>query len=216
MTDVPPPAKLRRAQAERTETMRRRLLDAAVAVLKSRGLAGFRTAEVVMMAGVSKGALLHHFPTKVSLIAAAFEWLREGTDVSASHFRKRETLAEVIADLVAESRAFFTGESFSVSLDVAISAARTPELRDAIFDTVRGFRQRTEALWIERLASFGVSHEKAADAVMLVNAALRGSAVRSTWDADRSLLGRVERITADMVTDYLTRSAASAAATARG
>ncbi|MGE0773873.1 MAG: TetR/AcrR family transcriptional regulator [Sphingomonadaceae bacterium] len=208
MKDGSPPVKIRRAQAERSETMKRRLLDAAVAVLKDRGLAGFRTADVVAMAGVSKGALLHHFPTKVSLIAAAFEWLREGTDESAQYFRKRATIEEVIGDLIAESRAFFFGESFPVSLDVAISAARTPELRDAIFKSVRGLRQRTEALWIEQLASFGVSHERAANAILLVNAAFRGSAVRALWETDRSVRGRLERVTTDMVTDYLTKPAA--------
>src|SRR3546814_19656090 len=88
MTASLKPSKTRRAQAERSETMQRRLLDAAVAVLKRRGLAGFRTAEVVAMAGVSKGALLHHFTTTVSLIAAAFDWLREGTDESARYFHK--------------------------------------------------------------------------------------------------------------------------------
>lgn len=187
--------------------MQRRLLDAAVAVLKRRGLAGFRTAEVVAMAGVSKGALLHHFPTKVSLIAAAFEWLREGTDESARYFHTRETLVDVIGDLIAESRTFFSGESFPVSLDVAISAARTPELRDAIFDTVRGIRQRTEALWIEQLSAFGISHERAADAVLLVNAAFRGSAVRTFWEPDRSVFDRVARVTAEMVADYLMKPA---------
>lgn len=207
MKDVSPPVKIRRAQAERSETMQRRLLDAAVAVLKDRGLAGFRTADVVAMAGVSKGALLHHFPTKISLIAAAFEWLREGTDESAQYFHKRATIEEVIGDLIAESRAFFFGESFPVSLDVAISAARTPELRDAIFDSVRGLRQRTESLWIEQLASFGVSHERAANAILLVNAAFRGSAVRAFWETDRSVRGRLERVATDMVTDYLTKPA---------
>lgn len=185
--------------------MRRRLLDAAVTVLKDRGLAQFRTADVVSMAGVSKGALLHHFPTKVSLIAAAFGWLRAGTDVSTRHFHPRESLAEVIADMIAESRAFFSGDSFAVTLDIAVSAARTPELKNAIFDSVRGFRQRTEAQWIERLSSFGVPYQRAADAVLVVNSIFRGSAVRSTWEADRSFLGDLERIAAEMVADYLAK-----------
>lgn len=190
--------------------MQRRLLDAAVTVLKERGLAQFRTADVVAMAGVSKGALLHHFPTKVNLIAAAFEWLRTGTDVSTRHFHPRETLAEVIGDLIAESRAFFAGETFSVTLDIAISASRTPELKTAIFDSVRGFRQRTEALWIERLASYGVSRQRAADAVLMVNSIFRGSAVRSTWETNRSFLVEMERIAAAMVTEYLARPDAAA------
>lgn len=206
MKDVSPPVKVRRAQAERSETMQRRLLDAAVAVLKDRGLAQFRTADVVEMAGVSKGALLHHFPTKVSLIAAAFEWLRAGTDESAQYFHKRATLEEVVGDLIAESRAFFFGESFSVSLDVAISAARTPELRNDIFNSVRGLRQRTEALWIEQLATFGVSYERAADAILLVNASFRGSAVRAFWETDASVRSRLEKVTIEMVIDYLKKS----------
>lgn len=185
--------------------MRGRLLDAAVKVLKERGLAQFRTADVIAIAGVSKGALLHHFPTKVSLVAAAFEWLRVGTDVSTRHFRERETLAEVIGDLIAEARAFFSGESFAVTLDVAVSAARAPELKQAIFDSVRGFRQRTGELWIERICGFGVSRQRAADVVLMVNTAFRGAAVRATWETDLSFLEDVQRVATEMATDYLAK-----------
>lgn len=198
-----PQKKLRRTQGERSELMRKTLLDAAVAVLKTRGLAGFRTAEVVEIAGVSKGALLHHFPTKVDLVAGAFEWLREGTDVSAQHFQRRETLEETVQDVIAESRAFFFGASFPATLDVAVTSARTPELRDTIFHSVRGLRQHTEERWAERLMEYGMSRTKAEDLVLLINTVFRGVAVRSLWEKDKDLLERPTAILAEMIDCYL-------------
>ena len=197
--------KKRRPQAERSESMRRRLLDAATVVLKERGLAGFRTAEVIERAGVSKGALLHHFPTRVSLIAAAFERLRAATDASARPLPQRATLMEAISDLVTESHAFFFGEAHFVGLDIAISGARMPDLRDAIFNSVRGVRQRTEELWIERLAAYGLSRERAHDAVWLANSILRGLATRAIVESDHAWFQRLERIAVVMIAEHFSK-----------
>lgn len=190
--------------------MQRRLLDAAIAVLKERGLAGFRTGEVIERAGVSKGALLHHFPTKVSLIAAAFNRLRAATDASSRPFHPKATLAETLSDLLEESHAFFFGEAFYVSLDIAISGTRARELRDAIFDSVRGVRQRTEEIWTERLELYGISRERAHDAVWLVNSVIRGLAVRSLTESDHSWFWRLERIAVEIVADYLSKPESAA------
>lgn len=59
-----------RTQAERRETTRTSLLDAAADCLVESGVAGFTTAEVVRRAGLSNGALFRHFPTKNELLAA--------------------------------------------------------------------------------------------------------------------------------------------------
>ena len=54
----------RRTQAERTEETRTRILKAASELIRRRGYARFRTADVAAEAGLSRGAQLHHFPTK--------------------------------------------------------------------------------------------------------------------------------------------------------
>ncbi len=203
-TEAPTSPKKRRPQAERRQSMQRRLLDAAVTVLKERGLAGFRTAEVAKRAGVSKGALQHHFPTKVSLISAAFEWLSPATDASAVPAAK-PTLLEAISELVTESHAFFFGEGYYVGLDIAISGARTPDLRDAIFNSVRGVRRQIEERWIERLAAYGLSRERAHDAVWLVNSVIRGLAVRAIFNSDHSRFRRLERIAAVTVAQHFSK-----------
>src|SRR5437763_16557793 len=62
-------------QAERTAATRGRLLDAALDVLAEQGYAATTTVEAAKRAGVSRGAPLHHFPTKPELLAAAVEHL---------------------------------------------------------------------------------------------------------------------------------------------
>jgi AcrR family transcriptional regulator len=204
-TDNPPPVTPRRAQADRSETMQRRLLDAALALLKERGLAGFRTADVAEVAGVSKGALLHHFPTKTGLVVAVFNRLYEAASDGSRAFRPTSTLAETISDLIADSHGFFFGESFYVTLDITLGAGRDPELRKAVFDVVRLFRKRTEDAWIERLSVFGVPAERSHDAVWLVNSAVRGLAVRALWEPDQPLFQRLERITAAIITEHFSK-----------
>ena len=67
------PKKKRRTQAQRTRETRTRILDAAVGVLRKKGYAHFRTADVAKAAGVSRGAQLHHFKTKEKLVFATME-----------------------------------------------------------------------------------------------------------------------------------------------
>lgn len=64
-------------QAERSAATRTRLLDATVECLVELGWAGTSTTEVVRRAGVSRGAQVHHYPTKDDLVLAAVEHVLE-------------------------------------------------------------------------------------------------------------------------------------------
>ncbi|MEP7090731.1 MAG: helix-turn-helix domain-containing protein, partial [Nocardioidaceae bacterium] len=71
------PLSVRVPQGERTRAMRQRLLDATVECLVEHGWSGTSTTLVSRRAGVSRGAQLHHFPTKQALVLAAVEHLSE-------------------------------------------------------------------------------------------------------------------------------------------
>lgn len=58
-------------RAERTATSRARILDAAVACLVESGYQGATTLRIQARAGVSRGRLLHHFPSRDQLLVAA-------------------------------------------------------------------------------------------------------------------------------------------------
>src|SRR5262245_64527906 len=66
---------VRRTQAERSAATRARLLDATVECVSELGYARTTTPEIARRAGLSRGAQLHHFPTKAELVASAVEHL---------------------------------------------------------------------------------------------------------------------------------------------
>jgi AcrR family transcriptional regulator len=63
----------RRTQAERTEATRTALIAAARPLFAQRGYAGVGTEEIARAAGVTRGALYHHFDGKRELFAAVYE-----------------------------------------------------------------------------------------------------------------------------------------------
>ncbi len=67
------PSHPRRSQAERSAATRTRVLDATVASLLEKGHAATTLAEVQQRAGLARGTLLHHFPTRAALMVAVVE-----------------------------------------------------------------------------------------------------------------------------------------------
>jgi AcrR family transcriptional regulator len=64
---------VKRTQVERSETTRGALIDAARRLFAERGYAGVATEEIVRAAGVTRGALYHHFDGKRELFEAVYE-----------------------------------------------------------------------------------------------------------------------------------------------
>jgi AcrR family transcriptional regulator len=114
-------------QADRTRAMRARLLEATVELLVERGFAGTSTTLVSERAGVSRGAQLHHFPTKNDLVVAAVEHITElrGAELAEAvqqlpAGRKRtQAVVEMLGD-------HFSSPVFTAALELWV-AARTDE-----------------------------------------------------------------------------------------
>jgi AcrR family transcriptional regulator len=65
----------KKTQNERSSDMRGRLLEATLECLTTFGYAGTSFSTIATLAGVSRGALQHHYPEKNYIIAAALEVL---------------------------------------------------------------------------------------------------------------------------------------------
>ena len=123
----------RRTQAERSESTRKLLLDAAIECLVKRGYANTTTTEIADRAGVSRGAQLHHFPSKAALVSAALDHLFK---------RRHEEYLEAMADLpTGADRAaasidllwkVMTGPAFYAWLELVVAARTDPALRKSI------------------------------------------------------------------------------------
>jgi AcrR family transcriptional regulator len=71
----PAPERRRRTQQERSAQTQGRVLDAALECLAREGYRATTTLAVAERAGVSRGAQLHHFPTRAALVSAALRRL---------------------------------------------------------------------------------------------------------------------------------------------
>lgn len=175
----------RRTQAERSEETRTRILKAAANLIRKRGYARFRTAEVAEEAGLSRGAQLHHFPTKDALVVATLEFVFEQAQVlsrrrAAAVNRPRDLIEAVIED----AREFFFSEHFKVAIDIVLSTSTNQSVRKQILEISRKARRPVETAWTEALASNGVPAQLASDIVALSLSLVRGMALRTLWDND--------------------------------
>lgn len=76
-TAAPPAKPPRRTQAERSATTRASILKAAVTCLYKHGYGATTTVSVAASAKVSRGAMLHHFPSKADLMLATLNHVLE-------------------------------------------------------------------------------------------------------------------------------------------
>jgi len=112
------------------KAMRERVLDAAIKCLVHEGYAGTSTVRIAELAGVSRGAQLHHFQTRHELLAAAVEHLmkRRTTELAArsGDLQSGPTRVGAVLDLVWGG---FAGDLFKATLELWTAARTDTDLR---------------------------------------------------------------------------------------
>lgn len=193
-----------RTQAQRSETTRQLLLEAAIKVLIEKGYAGFRTADVALAAGISRGALTHHFPTKDELVLAALEHVfRKAADQGKRKARQVRTVDDAIAALLADSKAFFFSDLFLIAVDLTILGGREFPAAERIRDMSRTYRLPLEAAWLDALVALGVPSKSAEDLLWLTISIVRGLAVRRLLANEPRRFERLLALWREMVVNYL-------------
>ncbi|MEV0063263.1 TetR/AcrR family transcriptional regulator [Nocardia sp. NPDC050718] len=144
------PPRGRRTQAERTAETRRALLDATFDALVEVGFKATTTTEVAQRAGVSLGALLHHFPTKADLLTGA---------VTHSFARRIEEYGELMAALDPSADrldaaidllwSMYARPTFTAWHELWVAARTDPELACAVVEIDRQFMRASERLYTE-------------------------------------------------------------------
>jgi AcrR family transcriptional regulator len=154
MTTAPSPPAGRVPQEERTRAMRARLLEATVGCLVERGYAGTTTTLVSERAGVSRGAQLHHFPSKGDLVVAAVEHLTRvrGAELAAAAQglptgrRRTRAVLEMLAD-------HFTSPVFFAALELWVAARTDEALQAAVVPLEQRVGREAHRLTVEVLAA---------------------------------------------------------------
>jgi AcrR family transcriptional regulator len=194
-------------QEERTRAMRQRLLEATVQCLAERGWSGTSTTLVSERAGVSRGAQLHHFPTKNDLVIAAVEHLatvrRDELAEAARALPSGKRRTREVLELLGEH---FTADVFAAALELWVAARTDPVLLAAVEPLERLTGRETHRLTVEML---GVD-ESGPGARELVQATLdliRGLGLANTISDDKARRMRILDRWADVLDDELPRRA---------
>ncbi|WP_188608752.1 TetR/AcrR family transcriptional regulator [Chelatococcus reniformis] len=202
--------KRRRTQAERSEATQKKLLDAAVRLLRQSGFGGLRTSKVAELAGVSEGAQLHHFPTKRDLFVAALNHLNQNFAAHSRQLAKQaEASRDPIASIIDDAHHFFFSDFFFVELAVAMGDADIRDVRREAYEASRTSRFAVEAAWLDALVAHGIQPDIAGDVLTLTISIVRGFAVRSFLDNDQERFSQLYRVWREIVGSYLARHGAT-------
>src|SRR5262249_35439581 len=136
---------VRRTQAERSAATRARLLDATVDCVSELGYARTTTPEIARRAGLSRGAQLHHFPTKAELVATrnrefgeAFARVPAGVDRYAAGI-------DILWSMLC-------GPTADAWRELALAARTDPELRPRVAELTTYMREVVEGTFRELFA----------------------------------------------------------------
>lgn len=140
----------RRTQAQRTAQTRQALLDATLDSLTQAGFARTTTTEVAHRAGVSLGALVHHFPAKSDLLAATVSHLLERRlaefRVEMGSLSGDADRLDAALDLLWSA---FSGPTFVAWVELWVGARTDPELAGAVLRMGDAFNAEAQALFLE-------------------------------------------------------------------
>ena len=181
-----------RTQAERSAATRVRLLDATIDCLVDLGWSGTSTTEVVRRAGVSRGAQVHHYPTKEDLVVAAVEHLCN---------RRMDEYRATLARLPASERtpaasidllwSIWSGPTLEAWLELIVACRTRPALRARFVEFEHRFFDAALALFQETQPDMTGDPEFARMALRFTFCLLDGLAVARLGGIDRAELDGV-------------------------
>lgn len=130
-------------QAQKSAMMRDTILDAALDCFISIGYASTTTAKIAEKAKVSRGAMLHHFPSKTELIQAAVEYLHgKLVDLYSTN------VDQLTHDLPVDERnrlglrgywKYLSSDLFTAYHELCVAGRTDPELQHILEDSIARF-----------------------------------------------------------------------------
>jgi AcrR family transcriptional regulator len=172
----------RRTQAQRRQETQAAILSAAISLLIDKGHIGFSASRVAAMAGVSRGAQEHYFPTKNDLLAAATRHaMREAVEHAGMLARRAVRSKDPITKFLMDSEHFFFSPVYHAMIEVILAARSDAALSRICFPIIEDARQILNNIWIDTLRSAGYPLKNAKRFVELTHYLLRGIFLVSAW-----------------------------------
>lgn len=137
---------VRRTQEERTAETRLRLLEATITLLLERGYSRLTTTDIASLAGVSRGALTHHFASKEDIVTRAVQHQLQLTTADL-HKRADEVNGASSDDIIDYLWEMMAGGLFYVTLEYLPEARHNPAFKEQMVPVVKEFHAALDAVW---------------------------------------------------------------------
>lgn len=175
----------RRTQEERSSATRERLLDGTIACLVELGYVGTSTTEIVRRAGVSRGAQVHHFPTKADLVQHAIVHLAQRRKEELRRELERSRGGDDRVSLAVDTLwSAYAGPLFVAALELIVAARTDPELRPALEALQADIRSGIEEFCRQTFGPQAIRRRSFRDALELTIDVMHGLALERLLDGD--------------------------------
>ncbi len=137
---------------DRSRATRQRLLESTVRCLAERGWSATTVSVIASEAGISRGALQHHFPTREALVVAALEYVFEERKARVEQLPPPGgTGGERVHAVVARLIETYNGELFRAALQAWTAAAADEQVREVVTPLEGRFARSMHALTVAHL-----------------------------------------------------------------
>jgi AcrR family transcriptional regulator len=179
------PRKERQSQAEKSAAMRERILDATIDCLVDLGYARTTTIEVTERAGVSRGAMLHHFPSKIELVTAAGAHLADRLLAEfAAKIREFPLDSDVIATAIDLVWEYFSSPASYALLELTVAARTDRELYEQLRPQVVRLEDSIAQTTRELFGVFAPKPKQLEVGRQIIYYLMHGLAVMQIWRAN--------------------------------
>jgi AcrR family transcriptional regulator len=182
---------------EQREETRQRIAEAAAAVLVTGGGTPPSTLAVQRAAGVSRGALLHHFPSRAHLLAAAVATLRAGNAAAVRDALAEAQGADAVERAVRALAASAVRPEMSAEYGLWAASRADDDLRQALRGQERDARDSLHAVVGGAFGPDLVAHPAFPRVAALTVQFMRGLAVTQSL---RDTGARTDALTQDWAT----------------
>ncbi len=182
----------RRTQEERTAETKARLKEATLDILLDRGYARASTLDIADRAGVSRGALTHHFDSKDDLVCEAVEQLLRDATAEIRDYAQRVQSGRIDLDsFIDHLWEMFSGRLFYVTLEHVTEARHNDFLRERLVPVVREFHQALDQIWSDFFRRAGLPSAEVETAFNACLCLLRGMGVQTVLRNDPAYYRRL-------------------------
>lgn len=141
--------KKRRTQEERSATARANLIAAAIELICEKGFARTTTADIASLAGLTRGAIQHHFEGRVDLVTTILLDVEKRVldSFTAAAPRLGLPLEERIDILIDGLGSVTRSPTYLAAMDIWFTSRSDPDLREVVVQSMRRYVDHFRELW---------------------------------------------------------------------